>query len=217
MFDLNEYLQNLIAKLQHVFADRLMYVGLQGSYLRGEATAQSDIDIMLVLDSLTLEDLDQYRAILQALGNYDKSCGFVCSNEDLKHWNSLELCHLRHTTKDVYGRLIDLIPAYTPEDVRQYTKLSLNNLYHELCHRYIHRGIDRSLSALPQVYKSVFFILQSLYYLRSGLYIQTKSELLQLLSGPDAQVLRTAMTIQQGTPEALAFLFDWCRTSLASL
>ncbi|MBQ9141799.1 MAG: nucleotidyltransferase domain-containing protein [Lachnospiraceae bacterium] len=29
------------------FGDRLLYVGLQGSYLRGEATESSDIDIMV--------------------------------------------------------------------------------------------------------------------------------------------------------------------------
>ena len=35
MFDLDDYLRALIAGCQSAFGDRLLYVGLQGSYLRG--------------------------------------------------------------------------------------------------------------------------------------------------------------------------------------
>ena len=37
MFDIDRYLDDLIRNCQTVFGERLLYVGLQGSYLRGEA------------------------------------------------------------------------------------------------------------------------------------------------------------------------------------
>ena len=78
MFDLNAYLSELISECKSVFGDRLMYVGLQGSYLRGEADENSDIDIMLLLDHLTVNDMNVYRRILEKIGFFEKSCGFIC-------------------------------------------------------------------------------------------------------------------------------------------
>ena len=82
MFNIEDYLCKLSHLLTHKFHSRLLYIGLQGSYLRGEATEDSDIDIMIVIDDLSVTDLDHYRAIIQSLGNYDKSCGFICSKKD---------------------------------------------------------------------------------------------------------------------------------------
>ena len=50
MFQPDAYISSLIVLLKEAFQDRLLYVGLQGSYLRGEATGHSDIDVMVVID-----------------------------------------------------------------------------------------------------------------------------------------------------------------------
>ena len=75
--DIQVYLSRLIDGLTHTFGDRLLYVGLQGSYLRGEATETSDIDVMIVFDQLDAPTLDTYRELLISVGDYDRSCGFV--------------------------------------------------------------------------------------------------------------------------------------------
>jgi hypothetical protein len=99
--------------------------------------------------------------------------------------------------------------------------MSLGNLYHELCHRYIHAPKEDSIAALPFTYKAVFFILQNLHYLHSGRFIATKKELLAALSGKDAQVLETALTIAHSKAfdfdAAFALLLDWCRETLIHL
>lgn len=133
MIDIESYISKLICRLRQQYGARLLYVGLQGSYLRGEATVKSDIDIMVVIDSLNVSDLDAYRNIISGLEHADKSCGFICSKTDLLNWNPLEICHLINSTKDYYGALNTLIPAYTEADIRNFIKLSINNLYHEIC------------------------------------------------------------------------------------
>ena len=221
MVNIDAYLSQLTSLLQAHFGNHLVYVGLQGSYLRGEATEQSDIDIMVVIDGLSVSDLDAYRQIIQSLPHSDRSCGFICSKADLANWNPLEICNLLHGTKDHFGRLRDLVPAYTDEDIRNFVKMSLNNLYHEICHRYIHAGPERSAEALPGTYKAVFFILQNLYYLWHGKYIATKAELLVLLDANDRAVLHRALELGSGITHDFAdsfqLLFTWCQESLASV
>ena len=119
-------------------------MGLQGSWLRGEAHEDSDIDIMVILDGFSVQDMDTYRGILKGIGFYEKSCGFICGKDELKRWNPLEVCQLRQTTKDLIGVLTDYLPPATREDEINYVKLSLGNLYHELCHRYIHADRDKN-------------------------------------------------------------------------
>lgn len=222
MFRIEEYIECLTARLKSCFGDRLLYLGLQGSYLRGEATESSDIDIMVILENMTVTDLDNYRKILVEVGNYDRSCGFICGREEMRQWNPLEVCQLLHTTKDYLGRLMDYVPSYTAEDERNYVKLSLGNLFHELCHRYIHADRERNISAFPYTCKSAFFILQNMHYLSSGDFLLTKQELLGALQDEeDRQVLALSMALKDGGgydfDQAFSTLFEWCQHALTRL
>ena len=221
MVDIENYIVQLTEILKRQFESRLVYVGLQGSYLRGEATDNSDIDIMVVIDSLGVSDLNLYRQIIESLPHADRSCGFICSKDDLANWNPLEICHLLHSTRDYFGTLGDLTPEYTREDIRSFVKMSINNLYHEICHRYIHASPEHSISRLPATYKGVFFILQNLHYLKSGQFIATKNQLLQSLTGKNRAVLERSIMLNNGTAldfqDSFQLLFSWCQETLLTL
>ena len=219
MVSIEHYMEQLLAALQQNFGTRLAYVGLQGSYLRGEATEHSDIDVMVVIQDMTVADLEEYRNIIQSLPFYDKSCGFICSTTDLATWNPLEICNLLHSTKDFYGELRLLVPCYTKDDVIRFAKMSVNNLYHEICHRYIHADAETNAAGLPFSYKSVFFILQTVYYLRSGAFMLTKKELVSRLEGRDREVLLASIMYpeQKTFRENFETLFLWCQETMASL
>lgn len=221
VIDIESYIRQLIPLLKDCFGARLTYVGLQGSYLRGEATDTSDIDIMVVIDGLSVSDLEMYRTAIQSLGNFDKSCGFICGREDIANWNPLEICHLLNCTKDYFGVLRELVPAYTDNDIRNFVKLSVNNLYHEICHRYVHADREKNVTKLPGTYKGVFFILQNLYYLTSGTFVATKAELLRLLEGKNREVLRHSISLNNGGvydfADSFELLFTWCQETLKSL
>ena len=215
LVDIDAYMSDLIASLKCIFGSRLLYVGLQGSYLRGEATENSDLDVMAVIDQINVADLDSYRAAIQSLPHYDKSCGFICGKSDLLNWNPLEICHLVHCTKNFYGVLAPLVPAYTEQDIRNFVKMGVNNLYHEICHRYIHADAAHNTAALPGTYKAVFFILQNLHYLNSGEFIATKLGLLARLRGNDRGVLQRSLELSDGGhydfADSYHLLFTWCQ------
>ena len=218
MFQPDDYLATLTALLQAQYKERLLYVGLQGSYLRGEATENSDIDVMVVVRDITVADLAAYRRAIESLTGCEKSCGFICGEEELRHWNALEISHLLHTTRDYLGVLKELVPSFTAEDIRSFVKMSLGNLYHELCHRYIHGARQENIDLLPMSCKGVFFILQNLHALECGVFIGTKRELCQALTGLDQQVMQLSLALAEGADfdldAALTLLLTWCRDAL---
>lgn len=157
MMQWEEYIRAMTDRLRSVFGERLCYVGLQGSHLRGEAAEGSDLDLMVVIEGLTPHDLEDYRACLSSLGSDIPSCGFLCGREELSCWNPLEIAHLRHSTKDIWGSLVPLLPQVTRDEHRRYVQLSLGNLYHALCHRYVHTPHENSRAKLGRHEKELFF------------------------------------------------------------
>ena len=221
MFHAEEYMRQLIDALTRNFGERLIYVGLQGSYMRGEATESSDIDPMVVIDDICISDLDVYRKIVSTLEFPDLSCGFICGKQELTNWNPLEICHLIHTTKDYYGTLTDLVPAFADTDVRNFVKLSMNNLYHEITHHYIHSFDQKNMNKIVGSYKATFFILQNLHYLETGMFVATKMELMERLTGENAEVLATAIALSNGDDlpfdSVFSLLHTWCKNMIRLL
>lgn len=221
MFRVEEYLSELIASMKNVFGNRLLYVGLQGSYLREEATEDSDLDIMVILKDLSVQDMKLYREIILQMQDYEKSCGFICGEDEFRAWNPLELCHLLSSTKDYYGKLSVFIPEYSKEDIANFIKLSVGNLYHEICHRYIHADREANYHKLPRTCKSVFFILQNMYYLKTGVFCVTQKELISILDTNDKEIMEISLSIatseEYDFDKAFSKLFLWCKSVLAEL
>ena len=218
MIDIDNYLQSLIGECESAFGERLLYVGLQGSHMRGEATDKSDIDVMIILENLSVSDMDEYRDILKKIGNYERSCGFICGRDEITRWNPLEVCQLRHTTKDLYGELKGFLPSASREDEINYVKVSLGDLYHELCHRYIHSDREKNAASFRKTCKRLFFLTQNLHYLESGSFIVTKRELKEQISDEDRAALETA-ELPDGFDFDAAFdlVFLWCRQAFVRI
>lgn len=51
-----------------------------------------------------------------------------------------------YDSKDYFGKLEKLIPQYTEDDVQNFVNMSLCNLYHEICHRYIHASKEKNIA-----------------------------------------------------------------------
>ena len=53
MIDMKVWTERFLTALDGCFGDRVWFVGLQGSYGRGEAGPDSDIDMVVILDRVT--------------------------------------------------------------------------------------------------------------------------------------------------------------------
>ena len=60
MIDITAWMDGFLKALHDTFGNRIWFVGLQGSYGRGEATETSDIDVVVILDELSASDIGDY-------------------------------------------------------------------------------------------------------------------------------------------------------------
>ena len=57
MIDITSWINTFLKALFEEFGNRVWFVGLQGSYARGEATKDSDIDMVVILDELSRNEI----------------------------------------------------------------------------------------------------------------------------------------------------------------
>ena len=60
---------------------------MQGSYNRGEATPKSDIDLIVILETITFENLKTYKNIINSMPYKEKACGFISGKKEIQNWS----------------------------------------------------------------------------------------------------------------------------------
>ncbi len=112
MLNIDDWINEFVKILRRDFGDRIWFIGLQGSYARGEATANSDIDVVVILDEFTISDIQKYDALLNELPHRNLICGFISGKSELLNWDKAELFQFYHDTKPIFGSLEILQPYF---------------------------------------------------------------------------------------------------------
>lgn len=185
--NIEEWLNIAIEKLQKTFSAKLLFVGLQGSYNRGEATPESDVDLVVIIEELNFENLKQYRQIIDEMPYKELACGFISGRKELQNWSKSDLFQFFYDTKPLYGNLEEIIQPPSIEDIKKSIKTSSETLYHAATHSFVH-SVNYA-EDLENLYKMTFFILQAKYFVETSVYIKTKNELLECLQGTDREIL----------------------------
>lgn len=188
--DISIWMRRFVSRMQGCFGGRLVCVGLQGSRGRGEENDDSDIDVVVILDTLTTSDLEDYRAAVEDLPDRELLCGFVSGREELAGWDAGELFQFYHDTTVLYGDLDFLLPLADDDTIRRSLHLGACSIYHTCCHNYLHA---RSPEVLQDCCKSAFFVLRTKHYLETGDYIHRKKHLMLCLLGADREVLEALL------------------------
>lgn len=182
-------------RVDDMFGDRLVCLGLQGSYARGEATEESDFDAVLILDTVTMSDIQSYREILRWLPHRDKVCGFVSGRDELVNWDRADLIQFCMDTKVIRGSVDFARKLIQPEDIRRAVHVGACNLYHGAMHAAMHQ---RSMGSLAELYKALFFVMRSHLYAQNGLYINSHREIAECLTGLQRQAMNDANAYKNG-------------------
>ena len=119
-----------------------------------EATADSDIDLLVVLDQVTIDDLDAFHAAMRSLPDGERAVGFTCGRAELAAWPAYELYQFEHGTEVWLGDLHPLLPEYDEDDIRLGARVSVANLYHMVNHTYL-TTCDIDETARTDVLKSL--------------------------------------------------------------
>lgn len=201
-----EWMRALKDKVEDTFGDRIVCLGLQGSYARGEATENSDIDAVLILDSVSMTDLRTYREILKRLPHRERVCGFVSGKRELERWDRADLFQFCRDTQVILGSLDFAKGLVRDEDARRAVHIGACNLYHAVVHTTMH---NPEMKMMAELYKSAFFLIRTYYYAENGVYINTHRELAECLNGGQRQLVYDAMALRDGVePESFDVLAE---------
>ena len=195
MIDITSWMQNFLQTLSETFADRVWFVGLQGSYGRGEATKTSDIDIVVILDELSATDIQTYTDMLDTLPHRELICGFLSGKNEIMNWETSDLFQFCHDTTPIKGSLDEVLGVVDESDVNRAIKIGVCNIYHGCVHNLLH---EKSEDILRALYKSASFVVQAIAFKQTGNYISHQTELLEVVSSDEQAIVKTFMNLKNG-------------------
>ncbi len=218
------WLDRFLGNLREMFGSRLVFVAHHGSWAKGEARPDSDIDAFVVLDRIDQADLEKYRTLIcSATEDGTPVSTFVGSVAEVKAWPRHDLVHFWFDRKILHGRLDGLVEKPEDqdiiEDIRVKAAMNLHSARHYLLHPH---DLAAVIKRPPYPFKECCYALQSWLLLTTGKFISTKSALHAALTDPlDKEIVRVTRDWHEITEDRLnrplyyfQLLERWCRSML---
>ncbi len=213
MIDISVWTDEYMRKLDEAFGERVWFAGLQGSYSRGEATENSDIDMVVILDELCPADIETYNNMLDTMPCRELACGFLSGKEEILNWESADLFQFYYDTKPIKGSLDDLRTLIDKTAIDRAIKIGACNIYHGCVHNMLY---DKSEEILRGLYKSASFVIQAICFNKTGKYFSSQKDLIENICGDEKVIFNTYLELKQG--ENVNFntmsstLFNWTQS-----
>ena len=213
MIDITTWMSKFLQTLNETFTNRVWFVGLQGSYGRGEATETSDIDIVVILDELSAMDIQAYHDMLDTMSHRELICGFLSGKKEIMNWETSDLFQFCHDTTPIKGSLDEVLAVVDESAVNKAIKLGACNIYHGCVHNMLH---EKNEDILQGLYKSASFVVQAIAFKQTGNYISHQKDLLQVVSSDERAIVENFMNLKNG--EEVEFnlmsetLFAWSKS-----
>ena len=216
MIEITTWMNGFLKSINEAFGDRVWFVGLQGSYGRGEATETSDIDVVVILDELSITDIHKYNAMLNTLPYRELICGFVSGRDELLNWEPSDLFQFCNDTTPITGSLDEVMAVIDEDAVNRAIKIGACNIYHGCVHNMLH---EKSEDILRGLYKSASFVVQAIAFKQTGKYIKHQNELLSVVSTDEREIVEIFLNLKNGS--AVDFnsmsetLFAWVKKRIS--
>ena len=212
MIDITNWMSNFMQTLNKTFENRVWFVGLQGSYGRGEATETSDIDVVVILDELSAKDIQIYNDMLDTLSHRKLICGFLSGKNEIMNWEPSDLFQFCNDTTPIKGTLDEVFALIDENAINRAIKIGACNIFHGCVHNMLH---EKSEDILRGLYKSASFVVQAIVFKQTGNYIKYQEELLKVVSSDELVIVENFMNLKNsGTVDFSLMsetLFDWAK------
>ena len=210
MIEITAWTNTFLNALNDQFGDRVWFVGLQGSFARGEATETSDIDMVVILDELSASDVATYNTMLDTLPHRELLCGFLSGKNEILNWEPSDLFQFYYDTKPIKGSLDELLPLIDDTAVIRAIKIGVCNIYHGCVHNMLY---EKSEEILRGLYKSASFAIQAIAFKQTGKYISHQKDLLEIVSPDERVIVETFLKLKKGGvvnfDKMSEVLFNW--------
>ena len=218
MVNIDVWVDSFTHKLKSVFENRIEFIGLQGSYGRGEASRTSDIDIFVILDKLQTSDIQIYNDMLDTMPHRELICGFVSGKAELLNWEPSDLFQFYYDTTPIVGSIDYLLPLIDDTAVARAIKIGACNIYHGCVHNMLH---EKSEEILKGLYKAATFVVQAIVYKQTKRYIKSKEALLAVAELPEQAIIENFLKYK--SCESIDFdtasqsLFGWAKRWITTI
>ena len=216
MIEIEKWMEAFLQTLDAHFGERVWFVGLQGSYSRGEATQTSDIDMVVILDELAPVDIRTYHTMLDTLPHRELICGFLSGKEEILNWEPSDLFQFCHDTMPIRGSLEEVMEQIDDAAVNRAIKIGACNIYHGCVHNMLH---EKSEEILRGLYKSASFVIQAICFRETGNYVRNQKELRDYVTSDDRIILDTFVTLKNGGEvcfqQMSETLFTWAQSRIS--
>lgn len=193
MIDITVWINQFLQTINENFGDRVWFVGLQGSYGRGEAKETSDIDIVVILDKLFVADIQTYNTMSDSIPHRELLCGFLSGKEDILNWEPSDLFQFYHDTTPIKGDLDELLSLIDDTAVDRAIKIGVCNIFHSCVHNMLY---EKSEEILKGLYKSASFVVQAICFKQTGKYISRQKDLLSIVSSDERVIIETFLSLR---------------------
>lgn len=195
MIEIHSWLPKFLQAAEACFGERIFFLGLQGSYARGEARENSDLDLVLILDELSPGDIQSYNDLLNRMPHRNLLCGFLSGKEELLHWDAADLFQFYYDTKAIKGSL-DILLALLDEDaIKRAIQVGVCNIYHGCIHNMLY---EKSEDTLKGLYKAASFVVQAICFRQTGRYIHRQQDLLEIVNAEEKNIVQSFLDIKHG-------------------
>ena len=212
MIDITNWMSNFLQTLNKTFENRVWFVGLQGSYGRGEATETSDIDVVVILDELSAKDIQIYNDMLDTLPHRKLICGFLSGKNEIMNWEPSDLFQFCNDTTPIKGTLDEVFALIDENAINRAIKIGACNIFHGCVHNMLH---EKSEDILRGLYKSASFVVQAIVFKQTGNYIKYQEELLKVALPNEQSIIKNFLNLKNcGTVDFSLMsetLFDWAK------
>ena len=212
MIDIKNWMNTFLDALNTTFSDRVWFVGIQGSYGRGEATETSDVDVIVILDELSAKDIQAYNNMLDTLPHRELICGFVSGKKEILNWEPSDLFQFYYDTTPIKGSLDELLSVIDESAVDRAIQIGACNIYHGCVHNMLH---EKSEDILKGLYKSASFVVQAIAFKQTGNYIKHLKDLLRVVSSDERAIVEVFVNLKNGGMIDFDLMsniiFDWTK------
>lgn len=217
MIDITSWINSFSEKLFKTFNNRVWFVGLQGSYSRDEATDNSDIDIVVILDELSAYDIKNYNILLDELPHREMICGFLSGRKEIFNWEPSDLVQFYYDTTPIIGSLDNLLTLIDDSAIDRAIKIGACNIFHTCVHNMLY---EKSEEILRGLYKSASFVLQAVHFKQTRTHIRKMSDLIKAIDSNDRVIIDTFLALKNGAnvnfTKMSETLFLWCKKLIAA-
>ena len=212
MIDITAWMSNFLQTLNKTFVNRVWFVGLQGSYGRGEATETSDIDVVVILDELSALDIQIYNTMLDTLPHRELICGFLSGKNEIMNWEPSDLFQFCNDTTPIRGSLDEVLAVVDESAVSRAIKIGACNIFHGCVHNMLY---EKDEDILRGLYKSASFVVQAITFKQTGNYIIHQKDLLLVVSSDERTIVENFLSLKNGKTVEFSMmsetLFAWSK------